>query len=206
MEKKCPVKTGFAVQSGPDCLSSQFRIECPAETGFGVQSVPNMVSTLLRITQYFIFFVGYLYTSTLLAHKRSCNSQTCLEIKYGPKIAWPEYGSLNSGGKWVMKECLSWKRGVIIGAVLALLVGTAGAADRLVVNGDFETGDFSGWTRGGDTSFTSVDRFSAHSGVYGADLGNVSYGSLLQMLDTEIGDTYTVSYWYKNRPVAISSG
>ena len=36
----------------------------------------------------------------------------------------------------------------------------------IVVNGDFETGDLTGWTNTGDTSFTGVDSSEVHSGVF----------------------------------------
>jgi hypothetical protein len=46
----------------------------------------------------------------------------------------------------------------LLGAALmsAILISSGAHAD-LVTNGGFETGDFTGWTQGGNTGFTSVD-------------------------------------------------
>ena len=68
------------------------------------------------------------------------------------------------------------------------------------VNGDFETGDFTGWTLSGDTSYTSVSAAGAHLGNSGAYVGPVyNYGFLTQALGTlSAGVSYTVSFWLKN--------
>jgi hypothetical protein len=42
--KKCPLKTGFAVHSKSDSLSSQFRNPCPVQNGIGVQYTPDFAS------------------------------------------------------------------------------------------------------------------------------------------------------------------
>ena len=39
--KKCSLKTGFAVHSKSDSLSSQFRNPCPVQNGIGVQYTPD---------------------------------------------------------------------------------------------------------------------------------------------------------------------
>ncbi len=70
----------------------------------------------------------------------------------------------------------------------------------LVVNGGFETGDFTGWTHGGNTGFTSVTTgFYAHSGMFGASLGPVgSDGLLSQSIQTITGKPYIVSFALNN--------
>ena len=79
--------------------------------------------------------------------------------------------------------------------MLALTV----SAPNLVLNGGFETGDFSGWTLSGDTSpWTYVDDGSAsgiqpHSGNYVAELGTPSF--LSQTLSTVAGQSYLLSLW-----------
>jgi len=69
---------------------------------------------------------------------------------------------------------------------------------NLVQNGDFETGNFTGWNWTGNTGATSVNTgIYAHSGTYGAQLGPVgSDGYLSQNLSTVIGDVYNVSFWH----------
>jgi hypothetical protein len=76
--------------------------------------------------------------------------------------------------------------------------GTGGGGGfGLVVNGGFETGDFTGWTRSGNSGFTSVtsSSFYVNSGAFGASLGPVgSDGILSQTLPTTPGKAYIVSF------------
>ncbi|MCW6536417.1 PEPxxWA-CTERM sorting domain-containing protein [Sphingomonas lycopersici] len=86
-----------------------------------------------------------------------------------------------------------------VGALALAAAATPSNAAELVTNGGFETGNFSGWTLGGNTGFTGVDAASAHSGTYGAYFGAVgSTGTLSQLLNTVAGQTYTVSFWLSN--------
>jgi PKD repeat protein len=65
-----------------------------------------------------------------------------------------------------------------------------------VLNGGFETGDFSGWTTNGDTPFIFVISNAAHSGASGAALDTSdSPGFLSQTLHTSAGATYLLSFW-----------
>ncbi len=82
-----------------------------------------------------------------------------------------------------------------LGIVLALLVMGSAAAQELVVNGGFETGNFSGWTQFGNTSFTSVLSGGAHGGTYYASFGPTSAGGIQQTLVAGPG-TYHIGFWY----------
>jgi hypothetical protein len=70
---------------------------------------------------------------------------------------------------------------------------------NLVENGSFETGDFSGWTQTGDTSFTFVtDDLAAGGptdGIYHAAFGPVDgVGGIFQFIDTTPGQSYLLSF------------
>lgn len=73
---------------------------------------------------------------------------------------------------------------------------------EIVLNGGFETGDFTNWTVVDTSGNTFVDNGSnytgivPHSGAYYAALGPVgSLGSLSQTLTTDIGQSYLLSLW-----------
>ena len=71
----------------------------------------------------------------------------------------------------------------------------------ILLNGGFETGDFTDWTltgSAGDNYVTTAADF-AHSGKYGAALGQVSgLGTLTQNLNTTPGQQYLLSLWLEN--------
>jgi hypothetical protein len=87
---------------------------------------------------------------------------------------------------------------VVAALVAVLLVGAPTAfATNLLSNGSFETGDFSGWTHTGDTTFDSVScGGGAEDGVCFASLGPVGdQGMLSQTFATTPGTQYTFSFW-----------
>ena len=89
---------------------------------------------------------------------------------------------------------------------LSLGVLSATALGEAVTNGGFETGDFTGWSVGGNTGFTGVvsspgtPPSGAHSGTYWAALGPIgSNGVLLQATVSVIANqAYEFSFWLKN--------
>jgi hypothetical protein len=93
--------------------------------------------------------------------------------------------------------------------IVTLLVGQS-----LVQNGDFETGDFSGWTLTGNTSesgniYNAVENSDSgfnvqHSGSYGAFLGDTQVATLSQTITTVPDQFYLLSLWLDN-PTAGST-
>jgi len=72
----------------------------------------------------------------------------------------------------------------------------------LVLNGDFETGDFFGWTNGGMMNESAVNTLNANSGIYGAQLEGMfgMLSTLSQTLATTPGTVYLLSFWLNNPP------
>lgn len=76
-------------------------------------------------------------------------------------------------------------------------------AQNLVANGSFETGDFTGWTTGGNFQDTFVETGAfyqyngAQDGSYYAAMGPVgSDGTLSQTISDVAGTHYTFSFWF----------
>ena len=87
---------------------------------------------------------------------------------------------------------------VALGAVALAAIGAPASANQ-IVNGSFETGDFSGWTQGGDPGFTGVQcqsgspyvadgNCSAYLGASGA------VGTLSQTFSTIAGQHYFLRF------------
>jgi hypothetical protein len=84
-------------------------------------------------------------------------------------------------------------------------------SQSFLVNGGFETGDFTDWTLMGDTTIGNViynavvNQYTlggvdcVHSGLYGAALGESGYLAYLsQSLTTQPRQTYLISFWLQN--------
>jgi len=68
------------------------------------------------------------------------------------------------------------------------------AAHADLTNGGFESGDFTGWTQTGDTSFSGVGSFAASAGSFGAFFGPTAAGGISQTFATVPNTTYDVSF------------
>jgi PEP-CTERM motif len=94
-------------------------------------------------------------------------------------------------------------RKLLVGAAFAAGVGLSGqaiAGTNLLVNGSFETGDFTGWTQSGNTNLSGVTGTFAgllpEDGNFQAFFGPVgSLGFISQTFSDVSGATYTVSLW-----------
>ncbi len=85
---------------------------------------------------------------------------------------------------------------------------TLSVMQSLVLNGGFETGDFTGWTLVGNTTsrrtvYNAVESSAnypsvVHSGSYGAFLGDIQLATLSQTLATVPGEQYLLSLWLDN--------
>jgi hypothetical protein len=76
-----------------------------------------------------------------------------------------------------------------------LLFSSVNAKAEQVQNGGFETGNLSSWSAGPSIGVGSRSDF-VHSGVYGLAFGAVGFNSsLAQSFATEVGATYSVSFW-----------
>ena len=99
-------------------------------------------------------------------------------------------------------------------AVALLSFGTAVFADTFpvpITNGSFETGDFTGWTQFGDTSFNGVCQtstcplnFAPYAGTYAAYFGPVGdTGGIYQDISTVVGQEYTLTFFLANQAGGI---
>ncbi len=124
-------------------------------------------------------------------------------------------GSLTGGGQTAMTVSLaaavanSLAAGAYTTTVLitnntglaAALPFSINVGQPLVVNGGFETGNFSGWTETGSATYLSVSGTASyvHSGSYGAQLGpSGALSYLSQNLATTPGNSYLLSCWLTN--------
>ena len=75
---------------------------------------------------------------------------------------------------------------------LAVLLATPASAQNLLVNGNFGTGNLSGWTQSGNTGFTTVEPSGSGYVVSAGPIG--SLGFIGQNVTTTVGTTYVLSY------------
>ena len=83
--------------------------------------------------------------------------------------------------------------------IIQSLSFTLSIGQNVVVNGGFETGNFTGWTLSASSTNVGNRAGLVHAGKYGAELGTpATLGSLLQRLPTTAGQTYRLSLWLAN--------
>src|SRR5262249_4146707 len=85
----------------------------------------------------------------------------------------------------------------IFGLTCAVLIGvaTSASAANLVTNGDFETGDLTGWTNGGWTAGNGpLGTVMANDGTFAAFNGCTDFCDLSQTLTTQPGQFYFLSF------------
>jgi hypothetical protein len=88
------------------------------------------------------------------------------------------------------------KKAAACAVVCAALSASMAAHANLVSNGDFETGDFSGWTTSIDPVFDGVDSAAPQAGTFAAFFGNPGgISTISQTLATEAGRKYDISFW-----------
>jgi hypothetical protein len=91
------------------------------------------------------------------------------------------------------------------------MLGACPAQAFLVVNGGFETGDFTGWTQSADfpatTANDSVQTAPVNSGDWAAQFGAVGALSYIaQMIPTTPAGVYTIDYYLANNIVTPGAG
>jgi hypothetical protein len=90
-----------------------------------------------------------------------------------------------------------------LSAIALTLAGAGQARADLIVNGGFETGDFTGWNLTGNQGFISITNnpSQVHGGQFAARFGAVGSPTTLsqsQTVTTVVGHTYTLDFWLQN--------
>jgi hypothetical protein len=76
-----------------------------------------------------------------------------------------------------------------------LLAVSSQANANLVANGDFETGDFTGWSQFGDTLFDGVVTQAPQGGSFGAYFGSTTGSGISQTIATVAGQMFQIDFW-----------
>ncbi len=83
--------------------------------------------------------------------------------------------------------------------LLCLSLSSTAFATSLIVNGGFETGDFSGWTVSGTMEYYGIDPVAAHTGSFGAWFGDITGLTYIsQMIPTDVGQPYLLTFYIAN--------
>jgi hypothetical protein len=110
-----------------------------------------------------------------------------------------------TGGASAVMDVLSWTYQPTVVPVVASLTATATLGPNLVMNGGFETGDFTGWLTSGfgsgeDNVITGAAGANTlvHGGIHAGQFGPTNLGSLMQNLTTTVGASYNLDFWLSN--------
>jgi hypothetical protein len=110
---------------------------------------------------------------------------------------------------------------LVVAALLLPLTASTASASNLVVNGGFETGDFTGWTvpspmpnyylvAAADTANgaqpTTGNGYYVYDGTYAAQFGNTTLATLSQTISGIVsGQTYDLTFWLNGDPTGSVS-
>ena len=90
------------------------------------------------------------------------------------------------------------KKTALVTALMMLAVIGINPAHAYITNGDFETGNLSGWTTD-DMNIIVENTTWAYSGNYAVEFTTKDkIGSLSQYIPTEVGKTYELSYYLRS--------
>jgi hypothetical protein len=99
---------------------------------------------------------------------------------------------------WFLEGNVKKLRVCAIASLLMLFTSMGARASNIVVNGGFETGDFTGWlfTPGPEPETLVAAYHVPHSGSWDAEFGALACcDGISQNLPTTPGQSYTISFW-----------
>jgi hypothetical protein len=104
----------------------------------------------------------------------------------------------------------TWRQGLLVASIAAIIAASPAGAQELVFNGGFETGTFAGWSVPPNVPMSQPNAAhfrigfgNAHSGDYWAGLSSRQLGYISQILPTTEGQDYELSFWLR-RPENIA--
>ncbi len=204
-------KNASVVAEGPDgsnCLKYSF-------TG-GYSSTYRTVSGFEENADYLITFKAKASTSAsmFVTFQDGSWGSTYYNETFKPTTEWAEYSittnigdTPNSSGAILFKfqdagTALDlWVDDLYIAKIIEP-ESDEEESENLLTNGDFETGDFTNWTKHQSTVIST----DAHGGSYAANLkGSGGWGGMLNTNVTVVaGNTYTVSLWLKTNANGVN--